>query len=202
MEFRIGAWQDWSVRPLVGNCEGLREAWRNKLLMGTKNLGAREMRIRFEALRRKLFAVERSVGADGEENMEEPLTDEEREWLKAHDPDMWWVDITETPWNAWMVVKNRKRCPGCGGATTSVGSNFRIPKRKDEKAWANIEEMIERGDDMIAKFSVCATVEMHEEMVDEAKRLRGSRDTLESWEVEKRRRIHEFGLRSGPPTSM
>jgi len=56
---------------------------------------------------------------------------------------------------------NRKRCPGCGGGVIRVGSNFRVPKRNDEKAWKEIEAMIEEGVDMVARFSACATIEAH-----------------------------------------
>jgi len=94
-----------------------------------------------------------------------------------------------------MCETNGKRCSGCGGATTRVGSNFWIPKKEGDKAWKEIEEMIESDVDMLARFSVCATVEKHDEMVDEALMWGESNKSLGLWEDEKRRRIEELGLK-------
>jgi hypothetical protein len=69
---------------------------------------------------------------------------------------------------------NMLRCPSCGKGAERVSSNFRIPRKKNNKAWKVIEEMIERGEDMVAKFSFCATVEEHERMVEKAIELRSS----------------------------
>lgn len=45
-------------------------------------------------------------------------------------------------------------------------------KRKDEKVWREIEGMIKAGEDMVAKFSTCATSEEWKDMVDRANVIR------------------------------
>jgi len=61
--------------------------------------------------------------------------------------------------------------------------------------------MVERGDDMVARFEVCASVEQHEEMVDDALRLRASKQSLALWEIEKKSRIEALGLKWEPSSS-
>ena len=53
-----------------------------------------------------------------------------------------------------------------------MGSNFRIPKKRDEKAWKEIQEMIKWRKDIVAKFEFCATMEEHEKMVKRALEFR------------------------------
>ena len=57
---------------------------------------------------------------------------------------------------------HNKRCPSCGDAVIPVGSTFKIPARKDEKAWKSVETMIEEGEDLLARFSYCMTFEEHD----------------------------------------
>ena len=81
---------------------------------------------------------------------------------------------------AWVVheawfVEMEKRCPGCGEGATPVGSNFRVPKRRDEKGWRKVEVWIEEGRDLVATFVNCATVEQHEERVEKAIEMRKER---------------------------
>jgi hypothetical protein len=72
-------------------------------------------------------------------------------------------------WDEWIVGQDthRKRCPSCGDKVVRVGSTFRIPKQKDERAWRKVEKMIEEGEDMVAKFSYCMTFEEHDRAMEE-----------------------------------
>lgn len=72
-------------------------------------------------------------------------------------------------------MKILKRCPTCGQAAVPVGSNFRIPARKDEKGWRKAEAWIDAGEDLEAKFVSCWTVEQHEKMVKKALEIRAER---------------------------
>lgn len=90
-------------------------------------------------------------------------------------PDLWWTELVEGfPYPGKESKMHRKRCPSCGQAVVRVGSNFRVPKRGDEKAWGEIEKMIEEEVDLEAKFSSCWTIEEHEVMVEKALQLRGT----------------------------
>lgn len=86
------------------------------------------------------------------------------------------------------------RCPSCGDAAVRVGGTFEVPKRKDERAWERIERMIECGDDMVARFQYCCTIEEGLEMSEEAARLRRKDERAEQWKEEKKRRLQALGL--------
>lgn len=90
------------------------------------------------------------------------LTDFERVALPWVWPDSWFINIV-------------KRCPGCGQDAVPVGSNFRIPAKKDKKGWRQVEAWIEAGEDLEAKFVLCATVEQHKERVAKAIELRAEK---------------------------
>lgn len=92
----------------------------------------------------------------------ELLSDKDRDEVMWVDPEAWFVEIV-------------KRCPGCGQAAVPVGSNFRIPARKDEKGWRKVEAWIDAGEDLVAKFASCWTVEQHEKMVKKALEIRAER---------------------------
>lgn len=138
---------------------------------------------------------------EGEPTMEK-LTDEEMKWLKKHDPEMWWLNINSTSLAWWKSEVHAKRCPSCGNAVLRVGSNFRIPAKKDDKAWKLVEGMIMEDVDLVAKFSVCATFEKHEDMIDEASRINSGTATIGSWEEEKQRRIKALGLQWEPESKV
>jgi hypothetical protein len=76
--------------------------------------------------------------------------------------------------NIWFLVV-QKRCPGCGQNAIPVGSNLRIPAKKDKKGWRQVEAWIEAGADLEAKFVSCATVEQHKQRVAKAVELRTER---------------------------
>lgn len=144
-EYQFTDFQEWSVRPK--NDPGLAAAYqaRNRL----RGVAHAEEKSKVYELQRK-----------------EDLTAEETEFLKERDPDMWWTDVIKRPYRdeAGVCIL---RC-GCGGEVVRVGSNFRIPKQKDEMAWKEIERMIAEGIDMDAKFSCCPTVEEYKRMVESA----------------------------------
>jgi hypothetical protein len=120
---------------------------------------------------------------------------EELATLKAGDPEMWWTDLVRSGQpDAQVAATHNIRCPSCGDRAVRVGSTFEIPPQKDDKSWRNIERMIQSGEDMVARFSSCATVEEHKDMVEEALRLRARGQGAESWNEEKQRRIAALGL--------
>ena len=116
----------------------------------------------------------------------EDMSVEQIERLKKYEPELWWRQVT---------ALNLVRCSNCGGTAVRVGSNFRIPKKTDEKGWREVEEMFRSGEDMVAKFSFCSTIEGHEEMVEEAQMRLAKKETEGPWLEEKRRRIVALGLR-------
>jgi hypothetical protein len=202
-EYRISELGDWSVRPLREHIAGLREAMSNENHLKRGRLN--NVKERVEELKGRCRAIEErdwwgQQAGEGEEVLE--LTEEEGAFLKKYDPEMWWTEILRISMTGSMSERIGKRCPGCAGVVVRVGSNFRIPKRTDEKAWKEIEGCIESEVDMVAKFSVCATVEKHNEMVDEALMWRESKQNLLRWEEEKRRRIEELGLKWEPRTTL
>jgi len=123
------------------------------------------------------------------------LNEEEMQRLKRYEPDLWWRRVITIPRYGVGVEEHLVRCPSCGEGAMRVGSNFRIPKKTDEKGWKEVEEMIEKGEDMVAKFSVCSTIEVHEEMAEEAQMRLAKKRTERPWLEEKRRRIGALGLK-------
>lgn len=117
------------------------------------------------------------------------LSVEEAEFVKAGDPYSHWVNIVTTPRAYRLGPGVCLRCPSCGKDAVRVGSNFRIPPRKDDKAWRVIDDMTAAGKDMDASFSPCPTIEEHKEMVAEALRRRAQEEKANEWEEEKRKRI-------------
>jgi hypothetical protein len=86
-------------------------------------------------------------------------SEEEMEFVKKYELLAWWQTIFSPSRGPDSITGNFKRCPSCGKAALPVGLNFRIPKRRDEKAWREIEGMIKIGEDLVGKFSPCATNE-------------------------------------------
>ncbi|OCT52420.1 hypothetical protein CLCR_10346 [Cladophialophora carrionii] len=103
---------------------------------------------------------------DGDSLEPGPLSDDDLAWLRDHDPEVWWTRVVG------VGHDHAKRCPGCGGSGVRVGSNFRVPARKDERAWKELERMVSQGVDMLAEFEFCPTVEVWEEMAREAERVK------------------------------
>lgn len=117
------------------------------------------------------------------------LSVEEVECVKAGDPYLHWINIVTTPRVYKLGPGVCLRCPSCGKDAVRVGSNFRIPPRKDNKAWRLIDDIIAAGEDMDALFSPCPTIEEHKEIVVEALRRRAQEDKANEWAQEKRKRI-------------
>lgn len=82
-------------------------------------------------------------------------------------------------WHESWFVEVKKRCPGCAEDAVPVGSNFRIPARKDEKGWREVEKWIEAGEDLVAKFVCCVTVEQHKDRVEKAIEIRAVRGAVD-----------------------
>jgi hypothetical protein len=110
-------------------------------------------------------------------NSDEPLSDEDLAWLRQYDPEAWWTRLVG------LGHDHAKRCPCCGGPGVRVGSNFRVPARKDEKGWKELERMVGQGVDMLAEFEFCPTVEMWEEMAREAGRIKRGREGMKEDET-------------------
>ena len=162
-EYDISEWQDWRVRPLWTSPE-LVEVRRNSNRLHSRQSVLNGEKAAFEKLRNQYY------------NDPSSLSEEERDFVKKNDPEAWWRTVVSTKRVWWQVTVNLKRCPSCGKEALRVGSNFRIPKRKDEKAWREIEDMIREGEDMVAKFSPCATSEEWKNMVDRANVIREERN--------------------------
>jgi len=161
-EYKISEFQDWTIRPLKKRSPGLTAAYLNSSRMkSSSNQGSVELAT-FKALQQKQW--------------DDPalLSGGEFEFLQARDPEMWWAEVIRIPRMSGIPEINMLRCPSCGKGVNRVGSNFRIPRKRDEKAWKGIEERIERGEDTVAKFSFYATVEEHERMVKKAIELRST----------------------------
>ena len=171
-EYEIDENQGWRIRPLrETNAEFAAAVQREKQLVNYRP--ANHGTGRFVAELREVSALRRRW-----ENSE-PLTKEEMDELKKWVPEMWWTRITEgrppirrLGGEAATIRQDRKRCPSCGSAAVRVGSNFRAPKRRNDKAWRGIVEIIEAGEDLAAKFSMCWTVETHAKMVEKAIEMR------------------------------
>ncbi|KAH8804472.1 hypothetical protein F5884DRAFT_796118 [Xylogone sp. PMI_703] len=170
-EYRIDEYQGWGVRPLPQRHAEFSETVRRaKSLGGNWTPSARkgdraEKQRQIWALRDRWSAEKwPNPWAEGEKS--EPLTEEELDELRRWDPETWWIPITEAK------RQDRKRCPSCGDSVVRVGSNFRVPKKGDNKAWRKITEMIEAGEDLEAKFSMCWTIEQHAKMVEKAIEIR------------------------------
>jgi hypothetical protein len=162
-EYQISDFQEWRVRPLKTHSPGMAEAYLNSArLWATK----RTNQITDEVVTCRRVAAKFY-------NDPSSLSEEEYGFLKARSPEMWWREVIARPRVLGEPGINMVRCPSCGKSAVRVGSNFRIPKKRDVKAWKIIEKMMERREDMVAKFSFCATVEEHERMVKRALELRG-----------------------------
>ncbi|QRV94136.1 hypothetical protein RhiJN_22154 [Ceratobasidium sp. AG-Ba] len=134
------------------------------------------------------------------------ISPEELATLKAGNPEFWWKQLVDNGQPATQTPASHNiRCPLCGSGAVRVGPTFEVPPKKDDKGWRKIEEMVQSGKDMVARFSNCATVEEHQEMVEEALRLQAREKGAEAWNEEKQRRIAALGLsgdvsRSEPPS--
>ena len=192
----ISETQGWSVRPLKGINKDFDEARRNskriesscKSLKAQENSEWKKRQLVIEKYGR-VWSQERYGYSYSDVKGEGSMNDWELEYLRMNDPESWWLELVQLPATYDPKGINRKRCPGCGGGAVLVGSNFRIPKKIDDMAWRKIEEMVENGEDMLAKFSPCPTVDQHKEMVDEAVRLLKRAATSSQWEEEKKLRI-------------
>lgn len=184
------------MRPLQGTNKEYDEAWRN-----AKKIDGSSHSVKVQEGSEKRQEVGEQVGKflawkqygdpiSDVEN-EEEMEDWKLDFLRINDPDSWWLEVIRLPTTYDSVGVNRKRCPGCGDGALLVGPNFRIPKKKDTKAWRKIESMIESGEDMLAKFSPCPTSDQHKEMVVEAIRLFKRASVSAQWEEEKKCRIAE-----------
>lgn len=143
--------KDWSVRPLSEREPALAKAMEN---MTNFTRAPPELKSLPVEQDRKVIA---KYKADPHS-----LSDFERVVLPWIWPDSWFIHIV-------------KRCPGCGQDVVPVGSNFRIPARKDKKGWRQVEAWIEAGEDLEAKFVLCATVAKHKERVAKAIELRAEK---------------------------
>ena len=84
--------------------------------------------MRIRELAGKWYEYQRSGGTKDENHGLEPLSEEDIVWLKRHDPEAWWTPVIG------MGDEHHKRCPSCGEKGVRVGSNFRVPRKKDDKA--------------------------------------------------------------------
>jgi hypothetical protein len=163
-EFRIDEYQGWWMRPLASRNEAFAAVTRRHKALDRAERKAAS----------RLLSQENDFAWEAEGV--QPLSDEEREWLRMNWPDRWWVEIVGScPQLGDGEKRHRKRCPGCGEDVVRVGSNFRIPKKGDDRAWKEIEAMVAEGVDLEAKFSPCWTVEKHKEMVEKALEIRAKR---------------------------
>jgi hypothetical protein len=158
-EYDISEWQDWKVRPLLTYPE-LQGVLQNRDQLHDKTIVLDVEKAAFYRLRNLWY--------DNRYDNSSLLSDEQREFIKKYEPEAWWRTIFSPSRDSRWPTENLKRCPSCGKEALRVGSNFRIPKRKDEKGWREIEGMIKTGEDMVAKFSPCATNEEWKDMVDGA----------------------------------
>lgn len=138
----------------------MKQAYRNKHRINSTGQRNSEETLKFKNLWERLIRDSTS------------LTEEELAYVKEREPEEWWTEIAATPQVYREDAGHLMRCPSCGKGALAVGSNFRIPAKKDERGWKKVEKMIEDGEDMVAKFSPCATFEEHEKMVERARELR------------------------------
>ncbi|CAG8976095.1 hypothetical protein HYALB_00002373 [Hymenoscyphus albidus] len=178
-EYEISDFQDWSVRPLESCSLELKVAFKNeKRLRRKKNLETPET-LAFDTLRSRYYDDPMSLSLA------------EVAYVKAWDPCSHWTNLVTTPRFYQPGLGICLRCPSCGKNGVRVGSNFRAPPRKDEKAWRLIGKMIATGEDMGAVFSSSPTIEEHKEMAVEALRIRSQENYSKAmeWEAEERKRI-------------
>jgi hypothetical protein len=163
-EYKISEFQDWSVRPLEKYSPGLARAYQfQRNYRRLPKHGDAELAM-FRRLQRRYW--------DSRWNEESSLTEEEFDFVKARDPELWWTEFIWRPKVNDGPPGYLVRCPSCGKSAVRAGSNFRIPKRRDEKGWKDVQGMIGRGEDIVAKFECCATIGGHEKMVKRALELR------------------------------
>lgn len=98
------------------------------------------------------------------------LSTEERREFALLEPEVWRVRVVGT-----QNGPHSKRCPSCAGEVLRVGSTFRIPGKRDEKGWREVERMVEEGVDMVARFSYCWTREAHAKALEELKEVEAER---------------------------
>ncbi|GME65244.1 hypothetical protein ACLA_006790 [Neofusicoccum parvum] len=153
-EHRFGDRGEWRVRPLRRGEDPRRE--RAVLDMLARATG--ETRACWSRRERRRVAGRRFAELDGEVGRGLDcgrLTKEEFRDYRASCP-KYVGDLLE--WD----FSSRKRCPSCGGDAVPVGSNFRIPGKRDEKGWKRAERMLKEG----VRFSFCPTVEDYEKMME------------------------------------
>jgi hypothetical protein len=180
-EYDIDASQGWKVRPLREHDAVYDWAFRNEGKVPPLHIEDEPLE---ELLMRHISHPER-VSAD------------ELEDLRRLRPSDWWVQLSGYRLrDGEFVYEHRTRCPSCGEAPTRVGSTFRIPPKKDNKAWKAIQDMIASGTDMVAKFEVCPTDQDFQEMLKDAERVKNMVVHAEEWKKEKQRRLQALGLSS------
>jgi hypothetical protein len=178
-EYDINEFQDWQVRPLESTSPEFAAARKNASRINSRTYTGTGKAVLAE-IQEKKFKDPRS------------LTEKEREYLRENDPQEWWeLLVRGRSWNG-KPLEHQIRCPSCGKTAVRVGSKFEIAGKNGEKAWKEIEGLIAAGEDMVAKFSGCATIQEHQEMVEEVQRQEESRA---EWELEKARRIRGAVIR-------
>ncbi len=181
-EYDISEFQDWRVRPLESKSPELAAAKGNANRINSRTYKGPEKAVLAE-IQEKKFKDPKS------------LTEGEHNFLRENDPQEWWeLVVSGRGWNG-EPLEHQIRCPSCGKLAVRVGSKFEIPGKTDEKSWKEIESLISAGEDMVARFSGCATIEEHEEMVKEAERLKRQEVSRDEWEQEKSRRIEQVRVR-------
>jgi hypothetical protein len=177
-EYGIDNYQGWEVRPLRERHAEYAATVRRARSLGSHCRVNTEKQKEIAALRRRWEAAKWSyLQSEGEKS--EPLTQQEMHELKMWDPEVWWTRITEGTsirrelgTEAASIRQDRKRCPSCSGEVIRVGSNFRVPKKSNNKAWCGIVEMIKSREDLEAKFSMCWTAEAHKKKAEQAINIR------------------------------
>ncbi|KAI0061586.1 hypothetical protein BV25DRAFT_1916619 [Artomyces pyxidatus] len=99
--------------------------------------------------------------------------------LRAVSPELWWTRL-------------ESRCPGCGGAGVQVGAAFRVPRRRDERAWRHAERAVSEGRGEKELYRLAPEDEA--ERWREAARVREKEQSLYERETERRRRLQALGL--------
>ncbi|KAJ7136064.1 hypothetical protein C8R44DRAFT_952719, partial [Mycena epipterygia] len=123
------------------------------------------------AEKRRLQEVEQMV-LSGQGTFSE---DEMNEYKKSN-PALWWQPL------------DALRCPGCGEAGVPVGGTFRAPPQKDARGWANVSELLEKGE----MFSYCLTKEEEVALIKDADIENTRMQNAVGWEETKARRIAEL----------
>ncbi|KAK3114724.1 hypothetical protein LTR53_006678 [Teratosphaeriaceae sp. CCFEE 6253] len=141
-DYRLDSWGSWSIVPRKDNkafaeCQKEYHIRHSRLVHGHETDRDRE-------LREWTHVYDR----------DRTYTEAELAMMRQANPEAWQQDIV-------TVGGHQKRCPSCGDAVIRVGSAFRIPARKDDRAWKRVEKMVE-SEDMVAKFSHCMTFEEHD----------------------------------------